>query len=86
MVLTSQNEEQNIYKDGVLRETSEDGFEPNPCIRDKHIIGGYKFASGRGGGYMKGVIATFRTWQGKALNEVEVDSLYKRRNEKDSFY
>ncbi|GMI11108.1 hypothetical protein TrVE_jg9603 [Triparma verrucosa] len=86
IVLTASGEDCIIYKDGIQREVAEDGFEPNLCIRDKHIIGGYTFASGRGGGFMKGIIATFRTWQGKALNEVEVANLYKRRDEKDSFF
>ena len=86
VVLTASGEECRVYKDGVLKEVSEKGFEPNRITRDKHLIGAYKFASQKMGGFMRGVVAVFRSWQNMALSEKEVGHLFTLRKEQDSLY
>ena len=70
-----------VFKDGVLAETTTDGWEPRTLTRDRHHIGcDPKIAFSNK--FLNGTVAFLRSW-GVALKADEVQKLYASRNSRN---
>jgi hypothetical protein len=72
-----------IYKDGVLTGTTTDGHEPARLTRTQHWIGRSAWSSND---YLDGAIAYVRFWDGEALDDQQVATLYDERDHRPSIF
>ena len=75
IVVTACGSRMQVFKDGVLAETTTDGHEPKTLTRDYHCIGSW----GGRGNFLNGTVAFLRMWD-VALKADEVQKLYASRD------